>query len=781
MSKIQLVSAAIILTLLLIGNVVSADSGNRHPLKWSPPQKNEYSPSDDYSHMEAIVFKLNEGTQAPTLENSRFGSTDAVWSRLNDALFSIDGVTGIGPCFSLDPDVLINMREVGQRRSGSRLPSLTLFYRVALRADMSSPDKARLVDRLNRHELVEIAYLSSKPVLASVSETEATPAWESQQYYLQPAPTGINAYYGWDFPGGKGENIKVIDIEGNWIQTHEDLHGGTDDFHIAGARIDDPTWWNHGTAVLGEIAADSNDFGMTGIAFNVDLGTVSVGSMSIENAIATASANAAVGDIILIELQIYGPNGGNYVAVEYEEASFAAILTASALGQIVVEAAANGNEDYDNIYIYDSLFYPEYRFSGAIMVGASTADHVPASFTNYGRRVDVHAFGAWDVYTLGYGDLWGSGPDDFYTSTFSGTSSASPIIVGACAILQGIQKATYGTTFDHADLRDLLTAYSTPQASHYKEIGPMPDLGGSCEQVYGVSFTADPTSGWVPLDVNFTGSSGLAVDIWTWDFGDGDFAYVQSPFHTYDEPGIFDVSLEVNAGGEIRQLTREEYIIALADTVKAPQCQGAPGEQVEVVITGNNTLPVNYIKLPVLYPGDLPMTYDSISTLGCRTEDFDVQDCLHVDPWNRRLTVRLIASTTTNAYDLPPGQGDIVKIYFTINSWATEGQSAGLLIEPYLDYVPEYQTRYFDYEVATVAGSIGLTTSCCLARGDVDHSGQIDLLDLTYLVDYFWASGPAPPCEEEAEINGEEPVNTLDLIYMVDYFWVEGPPPPACP
>jgi len=88
----------------------------------------------------------------------------------------------------------------------------------------------------------------------------------------------------------------------------------------------DAVWWEHGTAVLGEIAADSNSFGMTGIVFNVALGTVSIGSMPTADAITTAVANSDTGDVILIELQIGGPNGGAYVPVEFEQATFDAIL-----------------------------------------------------------------------------------------------------------------------------------------------------------------------------------------------------------------------------------------------------------------------------------------------------------------------------------------------------------------------------------------------------------------------------------------------------------------------
>ena len=63
----------------------------------------------------------------------------------------------------------------------------------------------------------------------------------------------------------------------------------------------------------------------------------------------------------------------------------------------------------------------------------SRARPVPAGFSNYGARVDAQGWGR-EVTTTGYGDLQGGADEDvWYTDRFSGTSSASPIVVGAVA------------------------------------------------------------------------------------------------------------------------------------------------------------------------------------------------------------------------------------------------------------------------------------------------------------------------------------------------------------
>lgn len=74
-----------------------------------------------------------------------------------------------------------------------------------------------------------------------------------------------------------------------------------------------------------------------------------------------------------------------------------------------------------------------------------------------------------------------------------------------------------------------------------------------------------------------------------------------------------------------------------------------------------------------------------------------------------------------------------------------------------------------------------ISTSCCITRGDVDHNGGVNVADVTYLVNYLFKGGPAPPCMEEADVNasGGNP-NVADLTYLVDYLFKAGPAPPPC-
>ncbi len=63
--------------------------------------------------------------------------------------------------------------------------------------------------------------------------------------------------------------------------------------------------------------------------------------------------------------------------------------------------------------------------------------------------------------------------------------------------------------------------------------------------------------------------------------------------------------------------------------------------------------------------------------------------------------------------------------------------------------------------------------------------GEIDVADLSYLVDFLFRGGPAPPCEDEGNVDDVVgpggPFDVADLSYLVDYLFRGGPPPPDCP
>ena len=63
------------------------------------------------------------------------------------------------------------------------------------------------------------------------------------------------------------------------------------------------------------------------------------------------------------------------------------------------------------------------------------------------------------------------------------------------------------------------------------------------------NFSASPSSGKAPLQVNFTNESTGLVTSWLWSFGDGATSTDVSPVHTYNRPGTFTAKLTVYGPG----------------------------------------------------------------------------------------------------------------------------------------------------------------------------------------------------------------------------------------
>jgi PKD repeat protein len=73
-------------------------------------------------------------------------------------------------------------------------------------------------------------------------------------------------------------------------------------------------------------------------------------------------------------------------------------------------------------------------------------------------------------------------------------------------------------------------------------------------------FTADVTSGPVPLSVNFTDQSTGDITSWSWDFGDGATSTEQNPSHTYTDLETYTVRLTVTGPGGSDTNTKADYI-----------------------------------------------------------------------------------------------------------------------------------------------------------------------------------------------------------------------------
>jgi serine protease len=496
--------------------------------------------SDHYAGY--VVLKLQEGTRV----RLRGGQLTSLVAADLKALKSVLAGYGVQPerLFQRPEATLDQERLQGQQRSGWQLADLNLYYMLPI-ADAAAATE--LADALNALDVVEIAYpepLAEPAALPGSLQRgdilTPTPSFVANQGYLSPtvSDNGIDAKYAWTIQGGAGAGIKFVDVEYDWQVTHEDL--------ISATRFYSGGIWNntygsdHGTAVLGEIVADNDITGVTGIAYDAQYGLEGAWLLTtwpnVASAINAAAAQLGAGDIILIEL--HNPtsqlppgeqcdNGcGNctqygFIAMEYWQANFDAIQNATASGRIVVEAAGNGAMNFDNPF-YGGAFDRSQRDSGAIIVGAGKSGvgtnapaRQPECWSNYGSRVDVQGWGD-SIWTLGYGYGWfdSTSPadqDQWYTDRFGGTSGASPMVVGAAASINGMRKAAGLPVLTPLKMRRLLRNTGTSQVRSHKQIGPLPNLRPASDGLFHTitlddswgngNGTPEPGERWLRLDV----------------------------------------------------------------------------------------------------------------------------------------------------------------------------------------------------------------------------------------------------------------------------------------
>jgi hypothetical protein len=432
-------------------------------------------------------------------------------SPLADALASANA--RLRPLFGTSEDRLQSERATTAAVTGVEPPDLSVYYRV----EAPAADLERLAERLRATGAVHAAYVKPPAELPQAlndmlpraeQPPNHTPDFNARQAYLDIAPGGIDARYAWTQAGGDGTGVQIIDVEGAWRFSHEDLlanQGGV----IGGTPSTDIGWRNHGTAVTGEFGGDAGTFGVTGICPQANVRAISIFGPGQGSAQAIRQAANALGpgDIVLIELHRPGPHATGvgqvgFIAVEWWPDDFDAVQFATSRGVIVVEAAGNGAENLDDaIYNTPAAGFPAdwtnpfnraNRDSGAIIVGAGAPppgthgrtwgpDRSRLDFSNYGASVDAQGWGR-EVTTCGYGDLQGGlSEDEWYSDQFSGTSSASPIVVGAIGSLQGVVRARGLAPLTPARARQLLRATGSPQQDApgrpaTERIGNRPDL-----------------------------------------------------------------------------------------------------------------------------------------------------------------------------------------------------------------------------------------------------------------------------------------------------------------
>ncbi|EXU76452.1 S8 family peptidase [Erwinia mallotivora] len=306
---------------------------------------------------------------------------------------------------------------------------------------------------------------TSAPLLAEGAATTlgrssvGTPDFSHLQTYLNSGRS-LNVRAAWQ-AGETGRFATIHFLDFGVYRNHEDLQGN---INVINSRAETQDC-NHGTAATGCIAATDNAFGVTGIAHGSQFNFYDTGDLDL------IVQNAQPGDIVGLNIQMSA--NGRYLPWIHSRSVWDRLNQLSRRGVVVVLAAGNGGTDLSP----QAGFLTDYGDSGIFLAGAVASNTGRRlAFSNYNNVSSLICSWGHQVTTTGYSGLQTlPGNNHNYTSGFNGTSSATPLVTGALALIQSYAKRKFGVYLDGLEMRDLI-AKTGSNAGVSDGVGYQPDV-----------------------------------------------------------------------------------------------------------------------------------------------------------------------------------------------------------------------------------------------------------------------------------------------------------------
>jgi hypothetical protein len=264
-------------------------------------------------------------------------------------------------------------------------------------------------------------------------------------------------------------------------------------------------------------------------------------------------------------------------------------------------------------------------------------------------------------------------------------------------------------------------------------------------------------------DINtYENSSNVRVPIYMKNWTDSVVAFQITL--TSDHPGTmqfisFDTSRALVSGW---QMVQKAYsgdsiqILAMANTINPPIVHGIGYPQ--------------YGQVPLI---NLLANFDTL--LDTSAANFYVDFIVDVNNFN-------FADENGNSIGLSYYEPTIDTLWFNCLEWVVDSVGDTVcgeweeLPEPPADtmIIDTILNPYIDTSKVRIQGGHVYIDASCVIIGDVNCSGGINLLDVTYLLNYLYKGGPAPCLAAQSDINCDCDDNLLDITCLIDYLYFAG-------
>lgn len=308
----------------------------------------------------------------------------------------------------------------------------------------------------------------------------------TEQTYLQDRRCGgVDALAAWRLAGGRGDGVRIVDIEPGGLPSHPDLPRVKRLTRPPKVAIPESRA-AHTAEVLGVICACNDRRGVVGLASDADVmlaqATLEDDVLHPLNVLRFAVSQVAPPAVVVVPMTVALPRvdrpsmAGDVlleqVPLEAWSIGRAVLEIARRRGIYVVMAAGNEGHCLDSRMNLAPAAEPSAE-SDAIVVGAAlpTSDE-PLAVSGKGMRVDLSSWGG-GVTTSTIDPTTGAAG---HRRDFGGTSAATAIVAGCVACIAGISLAHGYRQRLPAEMRRLLirTGYWSN-----RELGPRPDLGAA--------------------------------------------------------------------------------------------------------------------------------------------------------------------------------------------------------------------------------------------------------------------------------------------------------------
>ena len=181
-----------------------------------------------------------------------------------------------------------------------------------------------------------------------------------------------------------------------------------------------------------------------------------------------------------------------------------------------------------------------------------------------------------------------------------------------------------------------------------------------------------------------------------------------------------------------------------------------------------NDEPVTIVDIPLRWTGSL---WGDSGKFVDERADYLINHYIGYYNDTKGVAVRGIAGEPIEPYFMPPGEGEFVRLYFsvldtglvTIDTTTFPWQIYGFVDTLLNRFIPMFFSAEFHIQPSLA--------------GDANGDGAVDGGDVVFLINYLFREDLPPDFPEQGDINGDCLIGPGDIVYLINYLFRDGPAP----